>query len=46
MITIDDIVDIIREEAGAEMKALGGVSDKKDYRPMWWAAKRRSFGFR
>jgi magnesium transporter len=42
VITIDHIVDIIREEAGAEMKALGGVSRQEGLSdPMWWTAKRR-----
>jgi magnesium transporter len=29
VITIDDIVDVIREEADVEVKALGGVSESR-----------------
>ncbi len=42
VITIDDIVDVIREEADAEVKALGGVSEQEELSdPVWWTTKRR-----
>jgi magnesium transporter len=42
VITIDDIVDVIREEADAEVKALGGVSEQEELSdPVWSTAKRR-----
>ena len=42
VITIDDIVDVIREEADAEVKALGGVSEAEELSDtVWWTAKSR-----
>ena len=42
VITIDDIVDVIQEEADAEVKALGGVSEHEELSdPVWWTTKRR-----
>jgi magnesium transporter len=42
VITIDDIVDVIQEEADAEVKALGGVSEDEELSDsVWWTAKRR-----
>jgi magnesium transporter len=42
VITIDDIVDVIQEEADAEVKALGGVSENEELSDtVWWTAKRR-----
>jgi magnesium transporter len=42
VITIDDIVDVIQEEADAEVKALGGVSEEEELSDtVWWIAKRR-----
>jgi magnesium transporter len=42
VITIDDIVDVIREEADAEVKALGGVPEQEELSdPVWWTTKRR-----
>src|ERR1700730_11781883 len=40
VITIDDIVDVIQEEADAEVKALGGVSESEELSDtVWWTAK-------
>jgi magnesium transporter len=42
VITIDDIVDVIREEADEEIKALGGVSASEELSDtVWWTAKSR-----
>jgi len=42
VITIDDIVDVIQEEADAEVKALGGVSENEELSDtVWWTAKSR-----
>jgi magnesium transporter len=42
VITIDDIVDVIREEADEEMKALGGVSGTETLSDnVWWITKSR-----
>ena len=42
VITIDDVVDVIREEADQEIKALGGVSgDEELSDKVWWIAKSR-----
>jgi magnesium transporter len=42
VITIDDIVDVIQEEADAEVKALGGVSEDEELSDsVWWTAKSR-----
>ncbi|MDB5649591.1 MAG: magnesium transporter [Hyphomicrobiales bacterium] len=42
VITIDDIVDVIREEAAEDMGALGGVSAEEELSDtVWWTAKNR-----
>jgi magnesium transporter len=42
VITIDDIVDVIREEASEDMGALGGVSAEEELSDtVWWTAKNR-----
>jgi magnesium transporter len=42
VITIDDVVDVIQEEADAEVKALGGVSENEELSDtVWWTAKSR-----
>lgn len=42
VITIDDVVDVIREEADQEIKALGGVSaDEALTDKVWWITKSR-----
>jgi magnesium transporter len=42
VITIDDVVDVIREEADEEIKALGGVSPSEELSDsIWWTAKSR-----
>lgn len=42
MITVDDIVDVIDEEAEEDIMKLGGVSDSDIYRPTWATARSRS----
>jgi magnesium transporter len=42
VITIDDVVDVIQEEADANLKALGGVSESEELSDtVWWTAKSR-----
>ncbi|HMF06011.1 MAG TPA: magnesium transporter [Methylocella sp.] len=42
VITIDDVVDVIQEQADAEVKALGGVSEREELSDtVWWTAKSR-----
>ena len=42
VITIDDIVDVIREEADVEIKALGGVSPSEEISDsIWWTTRSR-----
>jgi magnesium transporter len=42
VITIDDVVDVIQEEADAEVKALGGVSEREQLSDtVWWTTKSR-----
>ncbi|MCI0465453.1 MAG: magnesium transporter [Beijerinckiaceae bacterium] len=42
VITIDDIVDVIQEEADAEVKALGGVPEDEELSDsVWWTARHR-----
>ncbi len=42
VITIDDIVDVIREEADDDLKALGGVSVSEELSDnVWWTTKSR-----
>ncbi len=42
VITIDDIVDVLQAQADAEVKALGGVSDREELSDtVWWTAKSR-----
>ncbi|ACK49667.1 magnesium transporter [Methylocella silvestris BL2] len=42
VITIDDVVDVIQEEADANLKALGGVSESEELSDtVFWTAKSR-----
>jgi magnesium transporter len=41
VITIDDVVDVIEEEAEEDLKALGGVHDEELSDPVWTVARRR-----
>ncbi|MCX7899963.1 MAG: magnesium transporter, partial [Methylocystis sp.] len=42
VITIDDIVDVIQEQASEEIKALGGVNPEEELTDdFWWIAKSR-----
>ena len=41
VITVDDIVDVIEEEAEEDLKALGGVGDEELSDPVWTVARRR-----
>jgi magnesium transporter len=42
VVTIDDIVDVISEEADEEVKALGGVSVRENLSDnVWWTTKSR-----
>jgi magnesium transporter len=42
VITIDDIVDVIREEADEDLKALGGVSGSEELSDnVWWTTRSR-----
>lgn len=41
VITIDDVVDVIREEADQEIKALGGVGDEALSDRVWFIARSR-----
>ncbi|VTZ51549.1 Magnesium transporter MgtE [Methylocella tundrae] len=42
VITIDDVVDVIQEEADANLKALGGVSESEELSDtVWWTTKSR-----
>lgn len=42
VITIDDIVDVIREEADEDLKALGGVAVTEELSDtVWWTTKSR-----
>ena len=42
VITVDDVVDVIRDEADQEIKALGGVSaDETLSDRVWWIARSR-----
>jgi magnesium transporter len=42
VITIDDIVDVIQEEADEDLKALGGVSTSEQLSDsVWWTTKSR-----
>lgn len=43
MITVDDIVDVIDEEAEEDIMKLGGVSDSDIYLPTWATARSRSW---
>jgi len=43
VITIDDIVDVIQEEADAEVKALGGVSGEEELSDTVWSTTRSRF---
>src|SRR5436309_3231034 len=42
VITIDDIVDLIQEEAEEDLRALGGVSRREELSdPVWWITRSR-----
>ena len=42
-ITVDDVVDIIREEAEHSMMSMAGLDDEEDtFAPVWQSTKRRS----
>ncbi|HEX2655612.1 MAG TPA: magnesium transporter [Xanthobacteraceae bacterium] len=41
VITVDDVVDVIEEEADEDLKALGGVRDEEISDPVWTIATRR-----
>jgi magnesium transporter len=41
VITIDDVVDVIEEEAEEDIKALGGVRGEELSDPVWTVARRR-----
>jgi magnesium transporter len=42
VITIDDIVDVIQEEAEEDLRALGGVSRQEELSdPVWWVTRSR-----
>src|SRR5947209_9610448 len=42
VITIDDIVDVIQEEAEEDLRALGGVSRREELSdPVWWITRSR-----
>jgi magnesium transporter len=41
VITVDDVVDVIEEEAEEDLKALGGVRDEELSDPVWTVARRR-----
>jgi magnesium transporter len=42
VITIDDVVDVIQEEAEEDLRALGGVSRREELSdPVWWITRSR-----
>ena len=42
VITIDDIVDVIQEEAEEDIRAMGGVSRREELSdPVWWITRSR-----
>jgi magnesium transporter len=41
VITVDDVVDVIEEEADEDLKALGGVHGEELSDPVWTVARRR-----
>jgi magnesium transporter len=41
VITVDDVVDVIEEEAEEDLKALGGVHGEELSDPVWTVARRR-----
>ena len=43
MVTIDDIVDVMQEEADDEIKALGGVSGDEELSDNVWSITRSRF---
>lgn len=43
MITIDDIVDVIQQEADADLKALGGVSEEEELSDTVWSTTKSRF---
>jgi magnesium transporter len=40
-ITVDDVVDVIQEEADHTLRSLGGVADEDIFTPPLWSARRR-----
>lgn len=45
VITIDDVVDVIQEEADEEIKALGGVSGEEELSDSVWFIAKSRFGW-
>lgn len=45
VITIDDIVDVMQEEAEAEIKALGGVNESEELSDSFWAISKSRFAW-
>ena len=45
VITIDDIVDVMQEEAEAEIKALGGVQETEELSDSFWAISKSRFAW-
>ena len=43
VITIDDVVDVLQEEAEAEIKALGGVQESEELSDNFWAISKSRF---
>jgi magnesium transporter len=43
VITIDDVVDVIQEEAEADIKALGGVQETEELSDSFWAISKSRF---
>ena len=41
VITADDVVDVVKEEAEEDMRALGGVGDEEISDPVWYTARNR-----
>lgn len=40
-ITVDDVVDVIKEEADHTLRSMGGVADEDIFTPVLWSARRR-----
>lgn len=45
VLTVDDVVDVIEEEADAEIKALGGVKADEELSDSVWSTARGRFGW-